>query len=137
MKKSIYLILGIVFGITMFKSGAASWFRIFEMFHFDSFHMFGIIGTAVVLGLILVQIIKRNNIKDGSGNPIIFQPKAKGFYRYMLGGIIFGLGWALGGACPGPMFANLGAGFIPMAIVIIGAIAGTWIYGLLKDKLPH
>ena len=137
MKKLIYLLLGIIFGITMFKSGAASWFRIFEMFHFDSFHMFGIIGVAVTLGLIITQIIKRKNIKDWSGNPIIFHPKAKDFYRYILGGIIFGLGWALGGACPGPMFANIGAGFLPMAVVILGAIGGTWIYGLLKDKLPH
>lgn len=136
MKKLIYLLLGIIFGITMFKSGAASWFRIFEMFHFDSFHMFGIIGVAVTLGLIITQIIKRKNIKDWSGNPIIFHPKAKGFYRYILGGIIFGLGWALGGACPGPMFANLGAGFLPMAVVILGAVGGTWIYGLIKDKLP-
>lgn len=137
MKKSIYLFLGIAFGITMFKSGAASWFRIFEMFHFDSFHMYGIIGVAVFLGLIITQVIKKNNLKDWSGNPIVFTPKSKSFYRYMFGGIIFGLGWALGGACPGPMFANLGAGFLPMAVVILGAIAGTWIYGLIKDKLPH
>lgn len=137
MKKLFYLILGIIFGITMFKSGAASWFRIFEMFHFDSFHMFGIIGVAVSFGLIVVQIIKRNKIKDWSGNPIVFEPKAKGLYRYLIGGSLFGLGWALGGACPGPMFANLGAGFLPMFIVIIGAIAGTWLYGLIKDKLPH
>lgn len=137
MKRSIYLFLGIAFGITMFKSGAASWFRIFEMFHFNSFHMYGIIGIAVFLGLIITQVIKKNNLKDWSGNPIVFAPKAKGFYRYMFGGVIFGLGWALGGACPGPMFANLGAGFLPMAVVILGAIAGTWIYGLIKDKLPH
>lgn len=137
MKKSVYLILGILFGITMFKSGAASWFRIFEMFQFDSFHMYGIMGVALTIGVLSVQIIKKKNLKDWSGNPIVFQPKAKSFYRYMFGGIIFGLGWALGGACPGPMFALLGAGFLPMAVAILGALLGTWLYGILKDKLPH
>ena len=137
MKKSVYLILGILFGITMFKSGAASWFRIFEMFQFDSFHMYGIMGVALTIGVLSVQIIKKKNLKDWSGNPIVFQPKAKSFYRYMFGGIIFGLGWALGGACPGPMFALLGAGFLPMVVAILGALLGTWLYGILKDKLPH
>lgn len=137
MKKTAYLFIGILFGITMFKSGAASWFRIFEMFQFDSFHMYGIIGTALTISIIGTQFIKKKKMKDLSGNPIEFQPKAKSFPRYMFGGIIFGLGWALGGACPGPMFANLGAGFLPMVVVIAGALLGTWIYGLVRTKLPH
>ncbi len=137
MKKLTYLILGIFFGIAMFKSGASSWFRIYEMFQFDSFHMYGIIGSALVIAVAAVQIIKRKNIKDVTGNPIVFQDKKKGFVRYMVGGTIFGLGWALGGACPGPMFVLLGAGFFPIAIAIIGALLGTWIYGLIQNKLPH
>ncbi|MCP1995027.1 YeeE/YedE family protein [Flavobacterium sp. HSC-61S13] len=137
MKKLIYLILGIFFGIAMFKSGASSWFRIYEMFQFDSFHMYGIIGSALVIAVAAVQIIKRKNIKDVTGNPIVFQDKKKGFVRYVVGGTIFGLGWALGGACPGPMFVLLGAGFFPIAIAIIGALLGTWIYGLIQNKLPH
>lgn len=137
MKKLIYLVLGIFFGIAMFKSGASSWFRIFEMFQFDSFHMYGIIGSALVIAVAAVQIIKRKNIKDVTGNPIIFQDKKKGFVRYMVGGTIFGLGWALGGACPGPMFVLLGAGFFPIGVAIIGALLGTWIYGLIQNKLPH
>lgn len=137
MKKLIYLILGVFFGIAMFKSGASSWFRIYEMFQFDSFHMYGIIGSALVIAVAAVQIIKRKNIKDVTGNPIVFQDKKKGFVRYMVGGTIFGLGWALGGACPGPMFVLLGAGFFPIAIAIIGALLGTWIYGLIQNKLPH
>ncbi|WP_430614961.1 DUF6691 family protein [Flavobacterium sp. JP2137] len=137
MKKFTYLLLGLFFGIAMFKSGASSWFRIFEMFQFDSFHMYGIIGSALVLGVIAVQYIKRNRVRDVSGNPIVFQDKKKGIVRYMAGGTIFGLGWALGGACPGPMFALLGAGFLPLAVAIIGALLGTWIYGLIQNKLPH
>lgn len=137
MKKISYLILGVFFGIAMFKSGASSWFRIYEMFQFDSFHMYGIIGSALVIGVLAVQLIKRKNIKDVAGNPIVFQDKKKGIVRYAVGGTIFGLGWALGGACPGPMFVLLGAGFLPIGIAIIGAILGTWIYGLIQDKLPH
>jgi uncharacterized membrane protein YedE/YeeE len=100
MRTLIYVVIGILFGITMFKSEAASWFRIYEMFRFESFHMYGI-------------------------------------SRYFYGGIIFGLGWALAGACPGPMFTLVGAGFLPIGVVIISSLIGTYIYGLLKDNLPH
>lgn len=137
MKKTAYLLVGILFGIGMFKSGAASWFRIYEMFQFDSFHMYGIMGTALTIAVVTTLYIKRKNSKDLNGLPITFQPKTKSIARYLIGGIIFGLGWALGGACPGPMFALLGAGFIPIIIPIIGAILGTWIYGLIRNKLPH
>ncbi|AXG73567.1 YeeE/YedE family protein [Flavobacterium arcticum] len=137
MKNIIFLIIGTFFGIVMFKSEASSWFRIYEMFQFKSFHMYGIIGSALVLGIVLVQIIKRKQLKHINGDSIVFVPKEKSFIRYMIGGIIFGLGWALAGACPGPMFTLLGAGYLPIIVVIVGAITGTWVYGLLKDKLPH
>jgi uncharacterized membrane protein YedE/YeeE len=133
----IYLLIGIVFGITMFKSEAASWFRIYEMFRFEAFHMYGIIGTALFFGVITNQIIKRFKVKSFYGEQIRFSPKQKTFARYAIGGILFGLGWALAGACPGPMFTLLGAGFSPIIVVIVASLLGTFIYGLLKDKLPH
>lgn len=137
MRNLLFLLIGTFFGIVMFKSEAASWFRIYEMFQFRSFHMFGIIGTALALGIILIQIIKYRQLKHIGGSRIEFISKEKGFYRYMLGGLLFGLGWALAGACPGPMFTLLGAGFLPIIVVIAGAVAGTWAYGMLKNKLPH
>ncbi len=137
MRTVIYLFIGILFGITMFKSEAASWFRIYEMFKFESFHMYGIIGSALIIGIIVVQSIKRFKIKSFYGENIHFNPKAKSFPRYMFGGIIFGLGWALAGACPGPMFTLVGAGYVPILIVIAASIVGTFLYGLLRDKLPH
>ena len=132
-----YLLIGIFFGFVMFKSEAASWFRIYEMFQFQSFHMYGIIGSALVLGVIGVQIIKRKKLKSFYGEQIAFIPKEKSFSRYMYGGVIFGLGWALAGACPGPIFTLIGAGFLPILIVFIGSLLGTFIYGVLRKKLPH
>lgn len=137
MRYITYLSIGIFFGIIMFKSEAASWFRIYEMFQFGSFHMYGIIGSALVIGIIGVQVIKRKNIKPLDGNEMSLHPKKKGVTSYLLGGIIFGLGWALAGACPGPMYVLVGAGFPSILIVIFGALAGTFLYGLLKKKLPH
>lgn len=136
-KVFIYLLVGFFFGIIMYKSEAASWFRIYEMFRFESFHMYGIISTALFFGIIFTQLIKRKKIKSVDGHAILIPDKEKSIYRYLFGGTIFGLGWALAGACPGPMFTLVGAGFLPIIIVIISAIAGTFIYGLLKDKLPH
>ncbi|TAI47304.1 DUF6691 family protein [Flagellimonas allohymeniacidonis] len=132
-----YLFVGIFFGIVLFKSEAASWFRIYEMFQFDAFHMYGIIGSALVLGIVQIQLIKRFNIKSFYGEKIVFIPKDRGYARYILGGILFGLGWALAGACPGPMFVLAGAGYFPILIALGAAILGTYCYGILRSRLPH
>ena len=137
MKTLKYLITGIAFGIIMFKSEAASWFRIFEMFQFDSFHMYGIIVSALATGVIGIQLIKRLKLKSFSGEEIIIPPKAKGWKNYLFGGILFGLGWGLAGACPGPIFTLIGAGFLPLILVLAFAILGTFVYGVLRPKLPH
>ena len=132
-----YLFTGILFGIVMFKSEAASWFRIYEMFRFEAFHMYGIIGSALVLGVLGIQLIKKKKMKDVNGEEIQFVPKNRSFSRYMYGGIIFGLGWALAGACPGPIYTLIGAGYVSVIVVFLSAIVGTFIYGLLRKKLPH
>ena len=137
MKYLKFILLGILFGVVMVKAEIISWFRIFEMFRFDSFHMFGIIGSAVILGVIGTFLMKRNNARSLNGALIEFRSKNRSVVRYLIGGIIFGLGWALVGACPGPMFVLLGAGYIPILIVIIGALAGTFIYGVFRTRLPH
>ncbi|HKO76415.1 MAG TPA: DUF6691 family protein [Flavobacterium sp.] len=137
MKLLKYFLVGFLFGIVLTKSEAVSWYRIYEMFQFQSFHMYGIIGVAVATGVIGIQIIKRKNIKDIKGSPIEILDKENGTVRYLVGGISFGLGWALVGSCPGPIFILIGAGFMPVIIVLIGALIGTIIYGALKSKLPH
>jgi len=137
MRVIAYLFIGIFFGIVMFKSEAASWFRIYEMFQFQAFHMYGIIGSALILGVLGIQLIKRKKMKDLNGEEIQFIPKKKSFSRYMFGGIIFGLGWALAGACPGPIYTLIGAGYVSVIVVFLAAILGTFLYGLLRDKLPH
>ena len=133
-----FLIYGTLFGFVLMKSEVVSWFRIQEMFRFDSFHMYGVIGTAVLVGIISIQIIKRSNVKGPDGNPITIPPKdTSQVKRYILGGSVFGLGWALLGACPGPMFALLGSGVSVILVPILAAIAGTYTYGALRTKLPH
>lgn len=132
-----YLLIGIFFGIVMYKSEAASWFRIYEMFQFDSFHMYGIIGSALALGIIGVQFIQKKKLKSFFGETIKIAPKERGFKKYFLGGIIFGLGWALAGACPGPIYTLIGAGYISIVVVLIGAVGGAFLYGLLRKYLPH
>jgi len=132
-----YLFVGFFFGIVLTKSEAVSWYRIYEMFHFQSFHMYGIIMTAIITGVIGIQIIKRKNLNDINGNPIIIQDKEKGNARYWIGGLFFGLGWAMVGACPGPIFILFGAGFMSVGFILLGALIGTFLYGILKDKLPH
>jgi uncharacterized membrane protein YedE/YeeE len=131
-----YLVVGIAFGIVFVKAEIISWFRIQEMFRLESFFMYGVIGTAVVVGMISVFIIKKFNIKTISGEKIIFENKTfnKG---QIIGGLIFGIGWAITGACPGPLFAQIGSGFLVVIVTLLSAIAGTWVYGYFRDKLPH
>ncbi len=137
MKSLKFLLIGIFFGIVLVKSEAVSWYRIYEMFQFQSFHMYGIIGSAVLVGIIGIWLIKRSHLKSIDGKNIEIPPKDKGIARYLIGGTIFGFGWALAGACPGPMYILVGTGVLSMLIVIGGAMLGTFVYGLLKDKLPH
>ncbi len=129
--------LGILFGIVMTKAEIISWLRIYEMFKFQSFHMYGVIGSAVVLGVIFVQLIKRTKLKSIEGLDISFVPKKLSVWRYLIGGTIFGLGWAMTGACPGPMFTLVGNGVLVMLVVIASAMLGTFVYGLIRHKLPH
>ena len=137
MKYIKFLLLGIVFGMIMAKAEIISWYRIYEMFNFDSFHMYGIIGSAVILGLLGTQILKRRKSKTLYGEDLHLNDKLMSIPRYLFGGIVFGLGWALVGACPGPMFVLIGYGYIPILIVLFGALLGTFFYGLLRSKLPH
>ncbi|ATP55592.1 transporter [Pedobacter ginsengisoli] len=137
MKGVKFILTGILFGIVMAKSEAISWYRIQEMFRFQSFHMYGIIGTAVILGMLAVYLIKKTKLRNIQGQPIVLHDKDKSWSRYLIGGSIFGLGWALTGACPGPMFVNIGYGYWAMIIVVLGALSGTYLYGTIKNKLPH
>jgi len=137
MKFLKFLLLGIIFGIIMSKAEIISWYRIYEMFRFESFHMYGVIGSALILGLFSIQMIKFFNLKSYDGEEIHFTPKDRGVYRYLIGGVIFGLGWSMTGACPGPLFVLLGKGVWPIILIILGSIFGTFLYGLLRDKLPH
>ena len=133
-----YLLVGIFFGIVATKSEIISWFRIQEMFRSQAFHMYGIIGSAVVVAFIAVWLIKRGGIRSADGSEINIPPKEMGKgTRYWAGGIIFGFGWALTGACPGPMFALVGNGFPVILVAIASAIAGAWVYGAMRPKLPH
>ena len=131
-----YLVVGIAFGIVFVKAEIISWFRIQEMFRLQSFFMYGVIGTAVLVGMLSVWLIKKYNIKTISGETIKFQDKVfnKG---QIYGGLIFGIGWAITGACPGPLFAQIGSGFLVVGITLLSAVAGTWVYGYFREKLPH
>ncbi|HSC52929.1 MAG TPA: DUF6691 family protein [Phnomibacter sp.] len=131
-----YAVLGILFGIVFVKAEIISWFRIQEMFRLESFHMYGVIGSAVAVGMLSVAIIKKFNIKTIDGSPITFSPK-KFNKGQIWGGLIFGLGWAMTGACPGPLYAQIGTGATAIIITMLSAIAGTWVYGKLRNKLPH
>jgi len=137
MKYIKFFLIGILFGIIMTKSEIISWFRIQEMFRFHSFHMYGIIGSAVILGVIQVQIMKKINFKDFKGEIIEFKNKKLGKYNNLFGGIIFGLGWALTGACSGPLYILIGNGYYVFIVVVLSAILGALSYGMIKDRLPH
>ena len=132
-----FLLVGILFGIVMTKSEAISWFRIQEMFRFQSFHMYGIIGVAVVAGVIMHQLIKRGKIKNLSGDTIQFADKPKTYTASLLGGTCFGLGWAMTGACPGPLYTLVGHGYWIILVVIASGLVGTFMYGVFRSKLPH
>jgi uncharacterized membrane protein YedE/YeeE len=137
MRTAFYLLIGVVFGIIMTKSEAVSWFRIQEMFRFESFHMYGIIGTAVVAGIIGVALSKKLGWKTIDGGDWKLNPKAFTVPRYLFGGTIFGLGWAMTGACPGPMFTLLGQGIWTVGLVILASVFGTYVYGILRTRLPQ
>lgn len=137
MRMSRYILIGIVLGMVLYKSEAVSWFRIYEMFHFQSFHMYGIIGSAVITGILLVQWIKRRHLKNVEGEEIVIRDKNRSVPRYLIGGFIFGMGWALAGACPAPMFILLGSGYTVFVVYLVAAMTGTYVYGLLRKRLPQ
>ena len=131
-----YLLTGLVFGVVFVKAEIVSWFRIQEMFRFQSFHMYGIIGSAIAVGMVSVWLIKKFNIKTIYGEPIHISEK-KFNKGQIYGGLLFGLGWAITGACPGPLFAQIGTGATVVSVTLLSAIVGTWVYGLVREKLPH
>jgi len=135
---AVYFLVGILFGIVITRGEVISWFRIQEMFRFQGFHMFGIFTTALPTAILSVQLLKRRGARTLGGYAIAIPPKQMGRgVRYAVGGTTFGLGWALTGACPGPLFALLGSGATTMALAILSAVAGTWCYGVLRERLPH
>jgi len=137
MKNIKFLLVGILFGIILTKSEVVSWYRIYEMFKLQSFHMYGVIGSAVIIGMLIMWLFKNQKIKTIQGKAVEVIPKKKGLSRNLIGGIIFGFGWALGGACPGPMFALIGKGVVPIIVVLFGAVLGAFAYHGVKHKLPH
>ncbi len=138
MKSILYFLTGLLFGIVMTKGEVISWYRIHEMFRFESFHMYGVIGTTVLLSMVFIQYGLRRGWKDLSGQPLMAKPALPlNPKRHLLAGTIFGLGWALPGACPGPIYVLLGNGYLIVLLILLGAVLGTFTYGLVKDKLPH
>ena len=131
-----YVLIGTIFGMIFVKAEIISWFRIQEMFRFQSFHMYGVIGSAIVTGIISIQLIKRFNIKTMHGETILIPTKVfkKG---QVIGGFIFGLGWAITGACPGPLFAQIGSGYTVILVTLVAALAGTWVYGSFEKYFPN
>ena len=136
MSKIKFLALGFIFGVILIKAEVISWFRIQEMFRFQAFQMYGIIGSAVVIGIISVFLIKKYNIKTINGEEIKIEPKTFSIGN-IIGGLLFGLGWAMTGACPGPLYALIGSGLLIIVVVLLSAVFGTWVYGCLKNKFPH
>ena len=136
MEKVKFLFLGFVFGIILIKAEVVSWFRIQEMFHFQAFHMYGVMGSAIAVGMLGIWLIKRNGVKTISGDPILLEDKkfSKG---NVIGGLLFGMGWALTGACPGPLYALVGSGIVAIGVVILSAVLGVFVYGVIRDRLPH
>jgi hypothetical protein len=137
MKYFRFFVLGIFFGIVLTKAEIISWYRIFEMFRFESFHMYGVIGSAVILGIVLNIIVNRTKMKSVEGQRVFVPQKAPNYKAALFGGTIFGLGWAMTGACPGPIYIIIGNGYSIFLLVLASAILGTFVYGLLRDRLPH
>lgn len=137
MKYIKFLLLGTLFGVVLVKAEVVSWYRIQEMFRFQGFHMYGVIGSAVLLGIVVTTFIKWKKLKTFQGEQIKIEPKDFSIARYLYGGILFGLGWALTGACPGPVYILIGYGFTVFIPVLLSAILGTFVYGLVRKKLPH
>ena len=137
MNKLMILLTGVLFGIVMTKAETISWYRIFEMFKFQSFHMYGVIASTVLICMLAFLLIKKFKLKDVSGKLIAFEEKPRFVWAPLLGGSVFGLGWALAGSCPGSLYVLLGQGFLGIGIMILSALAGTLLYGMLKHKLPH
>lgn len=137
MKYLKFIVVGVIFGIVLSKAEVISWYRIYEMFKLQSFHMYGVIGSAVVIGFFIIRGFKSQKLKSITHQNILIEEKKKGIPRNLLGGIVFGLGWALGGACPGPMFILLGKGVLSIVVVLLGAVLGTFFYHAIKHKLPH
>ncbi len=135
----VYLAIGTYFGIVVTKGEVVSWFRIQEMFRFQSFHMYGVIATALAVAMVSLALIKSRRVRTVRGDEIVVPPKELGRrgYRYWIGGTLFGLGWALAGACPGPIFALIGNGVTVYGVVLLSALFGTWLYGALRQRLPH
>ena len=133
----VYLLAGLYFGVVLVKTEAASWYRVQEMFRFEAIHMYGLIGSAVLTGLLTTAALRRVGGRSEDGQPITVVPKEPGWRRYVLGGLLFGLGWGLAGVCPGPVFTLLGTGSWPMLVVLVSALLGTSLYGALRDWLPH
>jgi uncharacterized membrane protein YedE/YeeE len=131
-----YMAVGLFFGVIFVKAEIISWFRIQEMFRLQSFHMFGVIGSAIVVGMVSIYLIRRFNIRTIYGEQVVIHPKEfnKG---NIIGGLLFGFGWALTGACPGPLFAQIGSGATVISVTLLSAILGTWVYGKFRDRLPH
>ncbi|MEM7737805.1 MAG: DUF6691 family protein [Deinococcota bacterium] len=137
MRRARYFWVGVGFGLVALKSEIVSWYRIQEMFRFQSFHMYSVIGSAVIVAAVSVWLIKQLKLTSLSGEAIHIAPKATTYPRYLTGGVLFGLGWALVGACPGPIFVLIGSGTWTYIIVLLGALIGTWAYGVLRRYLPH
>jgi uncharacterized protein len=136
LKNIKYLVVGVAFGIVFVKAEIISWYRIQEMFRLQSFHMYGVIGSAVIVGMFSVFLIKKFNVKALGGDKIIIQNKEHNKGQ-IFGGLLFGLGWAVTGACPGPLYAQIGTGVSVIVVTLLSAIVGTWVYGLVREKLPH
>ena len=137
MKYIKFLLVGVLFGIILSKSEVISWYRIYEMFKLQSFHMYGVIGSAVLIGIFIMYFFKKGILKNFKGEEIVVKPKDKGVAKNLLGGIIFGFGWALGGVCPGPMYVLVGKGVVAILVVLLGAHLGAFLYHALKNRLPH